>query len=140
VEIAVLDEADHMADMGFLPEVTRCSTPPARRPAAAVLGDARRRGRPRSSRYLHDPVTHEVDDEQASVTTMSTRAPLVTRTTRSQVTAEIANRDGRTIVFARTQLGADRIAGQLRERGVNGRRAARRPVAGRPQPRPRRVP
>ena len=68
--------------------------------------------------YLNNPVTHEVDSSQNSVTTMVHRPLIVRPHHKNQVTAEIANRDGRTVLFARTQLGTDRIAGQLREAGV----------------------
>lgn len=68
--------------------------------------------------YLHDAVTHEVDSEKASVTTMIHRPLLVKPHHKNQITAEIANREGRTVLFARTQMGTDRIAAQLREQGV----------------------
>ena len=120
VEITVLDEADHMADMGFLTEVrTILDATPAeggqRMLFSATLDDA---VGSLVRKYLHDPITHEVDSEKASVTTMLHRPLLVKPHHKNQVTAEIANRDGRTVLFARTQMGTDRIAGQLRDAGV----------------------
>ena len=69
-------------------------------------------------RYLVDPVTHSTDEAQASVTTMSHHVLLIDPQDKKAMTAELAGRGGRVIVFARTQLGSDRIAGELRERGV----------------------
>lgn len=119
VQITVLDEADHMADLGFLPDVKRVLD--------AVPNDGQRMlfsatldrgvdGLVRS--YLHDPVTHEVDGAQASVTTMTHHLVHIAPADKVTVTAEIANRKGRSVLFVRTQRGADRIAGQLRDAGV----------------------
>jgi len=68
--------------------------------------------------YLVDPVTHEVDSVQASVTTMAHHLVNVAPKDKAQVTVEIAGRTGRTVVFVRTQRGADRVAEQLRAGGV----------------------
>ena len=119
VEVTVLDEADHMADMGFLTEVRSLldATPEhgQRLLFSATLDNA---VGALVKAYLHDPVTHEVDSGKNSVSTMVHRPLLVKPHHKNQVTAEIANRDGRTVLFARTQLGTDRIAGQLRDAGV----------------------
>ena len=119
VEVLVLDEADHMSDLGFLPAVTTIlEAVPAdgqRLLFSATLDgavDALVRN------HLADPVAHEVDSGKASVTTMTHHVLHVVPHHKNQVTAEIANREGRTVVFARTQMGADRIARQLREAGV----------------------
>lgn len=69
-------------------------------------------------RYLSNPVTHEVDSAQGNVTTMSHHVLVVKPKDKAPVTAAIAARKGRTIIFVRTQLGADRIAEQLIESGV----------------------
>lgn len=119
VEVVVLDEADHMSDLGFLPAVTTIlEAVPAdgqRLLFSATLDgavDALVRN------HLADPVAHEVDSGKASVTTMTHHVLHMAPHHKNQVTAEIANREGRTVVFARTQMGADRIARQLREAGV----------------------
>ncbi len=119
IEIAVLDEADHMAEMGFLEDITTIldGVPPGgqRLLFSATLD----RGIDQVvDRYLVDPVTHSTDDGTAAVTTMAHHALLIDPKDKKVVTAEVANREGRTIVFSRTKLGADRIAKELREQGV----------------------
>jgi len=119
VQISVLDEADHMADLGFTKDVRTLldATPEGgqRLLFSATLDEA---VDSIVRTYLHDAVTHEVDSGQASVTTMVHRPLIVRPHHKNQITAEIANREGRTVLFARTQMGTDRIAGQLREAGV----------------------
>ena len=119
VKVTVLDEADHMAEMGFMPEVTRILDD--------VPGDGQRllfsatldNGVDQLvQRYLTDPVTHSTDDVSASVTTMRHFPFLIDPQHKKPITAELANRPGRTLVFVRTKLGADRVAAQLRELGV----------------------
>ena len=63
-------------------------------------------------------MTHSTDEAQAAVTTMSHHVLLIDPQEKKALTAELAGREGRVIVFARTQLGADRIAGELRSKGV----------------------
>ncbi|HYI59038.1 MAG TPA: DEAD/DEAH box helicase [Microlunatus sp.] len=119
VEVVVLDEADHMADLGFMPAVTQIlDTVPAggqRLLFSATLDGAVNR---LVKRYLSDPVTHEVDPGQASVSSMEHHVLHVRPADKAPLTAEIAGRDGRTVVFVRTQRGADRVAEQLRDAGV----------------------
>jgi superfamily II DNA/RNA helicase len=122
VEVVVLDEADQMADMGFLPEVTAllelCS------PAAQTLlfsatldGDVDTLVR----EHMHDPIKHELDSETSPVDTMEHHVLVVNREDKAVVATEIARRDGRTIMFVRSQLGAERVAGNIADRGVNAR-------------------
>jgi len=119
IEITVLDEADHMADLGFLPDVTTILD--------AVPADGQRmlfsatldRGIDRLvATYLTDPSTHEVDAAQASVETMTHYLLPIAPADKKSITAEIANREGRTVIFVRTQLGADRVSEELRNAGV----------------------
>ena len=119
VEVAVLDEADQMADLGFLPEVTELLdlVPPG---GQRMLFSATLEHEIDTlvQRYLVDPVSHEVDAAQGAVSTMSHHVLIVKPRDKAPLTAAIAGGEGRTIVFVRTQLGADRVAGQLREAGV----------------------
>ncbi|MFJ3500125.1 DEAD/DEAH box helicase [Streptomyces sp. NPDC090135] len=119
VQIAVLDEADQMADLGFLPEVTELldQVPTG---GQRLLFSATLENEIDSlvKRYLVDPVTHEVDPSAGAVTTMTHHVLVVKPKDKAPVTAAIAARKGRTIIFVRTQLGADRIAEQLQDTGV----------------------
>ncbi|WP_435866587.1 DEAD/DEAH box helicase, partial [Streptomyces yangpuensis] len=119
VQVAVLDEADQMADLGFLPEVTELldQIPEG---GQRMLFSATMENEIGTlvKRYLSSPVTHEVDSAQGNVTTMTHHVLVVKPKDKAPVTAAIAARKGRTIIFVRTQLGADRIAEQLVEAGV----------------------
>ncbi|MEU0040670.1 DEAD/DEAH box helicase, partial [Streptomyces sp. NPDC006333] len=118
-QIAVLDEADQMSDLGFLPEVTELLDQiPAGGQRMLFSATMENEISTLVKRYLTNPVTHEVDSAQGNVTTMSHHILIVKPKDKAPVTAAIASRKGRTIIFVRTQLGADRIAEQLRDAGV----------------------
>ncbi|WP_455360741.1 DEAD/DEAH box helicase [Streptomyces sp. SYSU K21746] len=119
VQVAVLDEADQMSDLGFLPEVTELlDQVPAGGQRMLFSATMENEISTLVRRYLVDPVSHEVDSAQGNVSTMSHHVLVVKPKDKAPVTAAIAARKGRTIIFVRTQLGADRIAEQLRESGV----------------------
>ncbi|MGW1902114.1 DEAD/DEAH box helicase, partial [Streptomyces hirsutus] len=119
VQIAVLDEADQMSDLGFLPEVTELLDQiPAGGQRMLFSATMENEIKTLVDRYLKDPVHHEVDAAQGAVTTMSHHILVVKPKDKAPVTAAIASRKGRTIIFVRTQLGADRVADQLREAGA----------------------
>ncbi len=119
VGIAVLDEADHMAEMGFLPEVTTVlDLVPAGGQRLLFSATLDNGIDTLVERYLAEPVTHSTDDATASVTTMNHLPLLVDPQDKKPITAALANRSGRTLIFVRTKLGADRVATQLREAGV----------------------
>ncbi|GAA4554471.1 MULTISPECIES: DEAD/DEAH box helicase [Streptomyces] len=119
VEVAVLDEADQMSDLGFLPEVTELlDQVPAGGQRMLFSATMENEISTLVKRYLSNPVTHEVDSAQGNVTTMSHHILIVKPKDKAPVTAAIASRKGRTIIFVRTQLGADRIAEQLCDAGV----------------------
>jgi superfamily II DNA/RNA helicase len=119
VDIVVLDEADRMADMGFMPAVRRLldRTPDDRQTllfSATLDGDVDKLVRA----YQHDPVHHAVagaDDDDVEVTH---HFWTVAREARVGLTADIINRAGSTIVFTRTRHGADRVTRQLARYGV----------------------
>ncbi|MEJ8658235.1 DEAD/DEAH box helicase [Streptomyces sp. MS1.AVA.4] len=119
VQVAVLDEADQMSDLGFLPEVTELldQVPEG---GQRMLFSATMENEIGTlvKRYLNNPVSHEVDSAQGNVTTMTHHVLVVKPKDKAPVTAAIAARKGRTIIFVRTQLGADRIAEQLVDAGV----------------------
>jgi superfamily II DNA/RNA helicase len=119
IEISVLDEADHMCDLGFYPVVSSIL---AKTPAngqrllfsATLDGDVDKLVRA----FLTDPITHSLDPATSSVETMEHHLVQVHRDDKVDVTAEIANREGRTILFVRTQHGVDRVVKQLARVGV----------------------
>jgi superfamily II DNA/RNA helicase len=119
IEITVLDEADHMADLGFLPPVKRLldRTP---RNGQRMLFSATLDGGVDVlvKRYLHNPVEHSVDSAQSPVTAMDHHVLHVDKAARVNVLADLAASPGRTIVFARTKHGAKNLARQLNSRGV----------------------
>ena len=119
LRIVILDEADHMAEMGFLPEITQILDRVPEGGQRLLFSATLDRGIDGLvARYLTDAVTHSTDDATASVTTMSHHVLLIDPQHKKVITAEVANRSGRTLVFVRTKLGADRVAEQLREQGV----------------------
>ena len=118
-EIVVLDEADQMADMGFLPAMRRildtCKPGGQRLLFSATLDrDVNRLVRT----YLRNPVEHSVDNGQASVTTMDHHVLVVHPEDRDAVIAQIAAREGHTIIFTRTKHGADKLAKRIAAQGV----------------------
>ncbi|OFE17999.1 DEAD/DEAH box helicase [Humibacillus sp. DSM 29435] len=119
ISITVLDEADHMAEMGFMSEITtsldQIPSDGQRLLFSATLDNGIDK---LVAKYLTDPVTHSTNDATASVEGMDHHVLLIDPQHKKLITAEVANRDGRTLVFCRTKLGADRIALQLREQGV----------------------
>ncbi|MFG2601163.1 DEAD/DEAH box helicase [Streptomyces sp. NPDC048462] len=119
VQVAVLDEADQMSDLGFLPEVTELLDQiPGGGQRMLFSATMENEIGTLVKRYLSNPVTHEVDSAQGNVSTMSHHVLVVKPKDKAPVTSAIAARKGRTIIFVRTQLGADRIAEQLVEAGV----------------------
>nr|WP_231956991.1 MULTISPECIES: DEAD/DEAH box helicase [unclassified Actinoplanes] len=119
VEITVLDEADQMADMGFLPEVTDLLSKTPEN-AQRLLFSATLDGDVDAlvQRFMHDPVTHSTAPAEASVSTMDHHLLLIPPAEKFPITSWIANRAGKTIVFARTQMGVDRLVEQLHAVGV----------------------
>lgn len=120
VEISVLDEADQMCDMGFAPEVTRIleQTPGDGQRllfSATLDGDVDVLVR----RFLSNPVEHSTADVGASVESMEHHLFVVHPARKAAIVAELASKPGRSIVFVRTKMGADRVAEKMRETGVN---------------------
>ncbi|WP_406200716.1 DEAD/DEAH box helicase [Kitasatospora sp. NBC_01560] len=119
VKTVVLDEADQMADMGFLPEVTEIlDQVPAGGQRLLFSATLENEIDTLVKRYLKNPVTHEVDPSAGAVTTMTHHILVVKPKDKAPITNAIAARKGRTIIFVRTQMGADRVAEQLIEAGV----------------------
>lgn len=119
VNLAVVDEADRMADMGFLPAVRRIldKTSTNRQTllfSATLDGDVGLL----SHAYQNDPVTYEAAAVESHTPEASHHFWLVDRNERLQHTADIVMSSEKTIVFTRTRHGADRLARQLNKQGV----------------------
>ncbi|MGY1743442.1 DEAD/DEAH box helicase, partial [Blastococcus sp. SYSU D01050] len=119
VEITVLDEADHMADLGFLPGVKRLldRTPKAgqRLLFSATLDNG---VDVLVKRYLSDPTTHSVDPAVAPVSTMTHHVFQVQAADKAEVVRQLASGLGRSVLFTRTKHQAKKLAKQLTAAGV----------------------
>ena len=119
IEVTVLDEADHMADLGFLPGVRRLleRTP---RDSQRLLFSATldKAVDVLAKRYLREPVTHEADSAQSPVATMDHHVLHVAREHRVPVLVDLTSAPGRTVVFTRTKHGAKALTRQLNSKGV----------------------
>jgi superfamily II DNA/RNA helicase len=119
VEVTVIDEADHMADLGFLPAVRRllAQTP---RGGQRLLFSATLDQAINSlvRQFLVDPVTHEADSVQSPVSAMSHHVLHVDREHRLPILVDLISAPGRTVVFTRTKRGAKTLARQFNSSGV----------------------
>ena len=120
VEVVVIDEADRMSDMGFLPGVKRLlnRTPDDRQTllfSATLDGDVAVLAR----NYQRDPVRHEIGDPEPNVEDMRHLFWRLESSGRVEVASNLIQAAGPTIVFCRTRRGADRVARQLQRAGAS---------------------
>jgi superfamily II DNA/RNA helicase len=119
VEVTVLDEADHMSDMGFLPAVRRLLDKTPRKGQRMLFSatmdnavDVLVR------RYLNDPITHSVDSASAPPPAMSHHLVHVSAADKRAVLHELASGKGRAVLFTRTKHAAKKLAKQLTADGI----------------------
>lgn len=119
IEVTILDEADHMADLGFLPAVRRLldATPSnGQRMLFSATLDAG--VNVLVKRFLSNPATHEADSAESPISTMDHHVLHVQHDQRVPVLVDLTSAPGRTVVFTRTKHGAKNLARQLNQRGV----------------------
>ena len=119
VSVTVLDEADQMADMGFMPivrEILDLTKEGSQRLlfSATLDGDVDHLVK----RYLNNPARHSLAAVHAPVDTMEHAVLIVHPKDKDEISAEIGAREGRTIFFVRTQAAVDRLAEYLCAQGI----------------------
>jgi superfamily II DNA/RNA helicase len=119
VEITILDEADHMADLGFLPGVRRIMDKTPRTGQRMLFSATLDKAIDvLVKRFLTNPATHEADSAQSPVGTMHHHVLHLSREQRVPVLVDLTSAPGRTVVFTRTKHGAKALARQLNKSGV----------------------
>ncbi|MFF1384242.1 DEAD/DEAH box helicase [Arthrobacter sp. NPDC058288] len=120
VEVTVLDEADHMADLGFLPVVKKLMDMTPSQGQRLLFSATLDNGVDKIvQRYLSNPLTHSVDDPQAAVTTMEHHVLVVNdQTVKKQLIVELASGAGRRVLFMRTKHHARKLAKTLTDAGI----------------------
>jgi superfamily II DNA/RNA helicase len=120
VEITVLDEADHMADLGFLPVVKKLMDMTPSQGQRLLFSATLDNGVDKIvQRYLSNPLTHAVDESQAAVTTMEHHVLVVNdQTVKKQLIVELASGAGRRVLFLRTKHHARKLAKTLTDAGI----------------------
>jgi len=119
VEITVLDEADHMADLGFLPEVRRIMDATPERGQRLLFSATLDNGVDvLVKRFMDDPVLHSVDSAQSPVATMEHHVLHLEETHRLPVLVDLTAAPGRTLVFTRTKSRAKALTRKLNASGV----------------------
>jgi len=119
VEITVLDEADHMADLGFLPAVKRLLDRTPKGGQRLLFSATLDNGVDvLVKRYLSNPTTHSVDPAVAPVATMTHHVFQVENGDKAEVVRELASGLGRSVLFTRTKHQAKKLAKQLTAAGI----------------------
>jgi superfamily II DNA/RNA helicase len=119
VEMTVVDEADYMADLGFLPVVTKLLEMTPNGGQRLLFSATLDRGvAGLVTRFLSEPAVHAVAPAASPVESADHRVFTVSREHKVAVAAEVAGRPGRTLFFVRTKHGVDRLVTQLERSGV----------------------
>ncbi len=120
IAVTVIDEADHMADLGFLPEVRRLlDRTPAEGQRLLFSATLDSGVDVLAKRYLHKPVTHQVDSAESPVPDMTHHVLTVDAAERGRIVEELLSGHGRSLAFARTKHQARRWARTLSAAGIS---------------------
>jgi superfamily II DNA/RNA helicase len=119
IEVTVLDEADHMADLGFLPGVKRLLDRTPKGTQRLLFSATLDNGVDVIvKRYLSDPVTHSVEPAKADTATMEHHVLAVDKAHKPDVVRALAGGQGRSVLFMRTKHTAKKLAKQLTAAGI----------------------
>ncbi len=119
VEITVLDEADHMAELGFLEHVTRILEKTPREGQRLLFSATLDRGIDKVvKKFLQNPITHEVESTEENEAAMTHYFFQVTQAERFNVISDLCAAPGRTLVFTRTKHGARKLTEALVKAGI----------------------
>ncbi len=119
VSLAIIDEADRMADMGFLPDVRRIlDATKLERQTVLFSATLDKEVQTLVKKYQRKPKQHEIGPAEPDMKAMSHRFLKLEKPQRVGLAAELIEKHGSTIVFSRTRYGADRIAKQLQRQGI----------------------
>ncbi len=120
IAVACIDEADQMADMGFMPQVRRImSAVPDKHQTYLFSATLDSQVQELVDRYMTDPVRHEVESDTETVDTMEHRFLKVHHLDKPKMAAQISRRADRTLMFTRTKWAADDLTRKLRDLGIN---------------------
>jgi superfamily II DNA/RNA helicase len=119
VMITVLDEADHMCDLGFLEPVQRILKQTKEGGQKLLFSATLDKGvATLVNEYLQNPSVHEVAGEDQASSTIDHRVLVVEHRDKSAIIEQLADRDGKTLIFSRTRAYAEQLADQLEDAGV----------------------
>ncbi|MCJ7779967.1 MAG: DEAD/DEAH box helicase [Acidimicrobiia bacterium] len=120
ISVVCIDEADQMADMGFMPQVRKImSAVPDKHQTYLYSATLDAQVQELVDRYMTDPVTHHVESDSEHVDTMEHRFLKVHHLDKPTMAAEISRTADRTLMFTRTKWAADDLTKRLREIGIN---------------------
>jgi superfamily II DNA/RNA helicase len=119
ITITVLDEADHMCDLGFLEPVQRILRATAPNGQRLLFSATLDKGVAAIvNEFLKDPAVHEVAGEDQASSTIDHRVLVVEHRDKPMVIEQLASREGKTLIFARTRAYAEQLADQLEDAGI----------------------
>ena len=119
VVVTVLDEADHMCDLGFLEPVQRIIRRTAQGGQKLLFSATLDQGvATLVNEFLVEPAVHEVAGEDQASSTIDHRVFVIENRDKRDIVAQLANRDGKTLVFSRTRAFAEDLTGHLEDYGI----------------------